>query len=101
MSIPVSAGSAMPLVIAVALLWPRLLTATAVLLGRLGMKRNAPGLLTGANTHVRSFARLGSATTPLIMAVAAQRQTEAVLDPSAAGVVNEAAWQWDAVSRTR
>jgi putative ABC transport system permease protein len=64
-----AAGSAMLLVIAVALLGPRLLTATAGLLGRLGMRRTASGFLAGANTHARSR-RLGSATTPLIMGVA-------------------------------
>jgi putative ABC transport system permease protein len=64
-----AAGSAMLLVIAVALLGPRLLTATAVMLGRLGMKRSASGFLADANTHARSR-RLGSATTPLIMGVA-------------------------------
>ncbi|ONI92466.1 peptide ABC transporter permease [Saccharothrix sp. ALI-22-I] len=85
-----AAGSAMLLVIAVALLGPRLLTATAGLLDRLGMGRAPAGFLAGANTRARSR-RLGSATTPLIMGVtlaavqiftmttttaAAQRQTD-------------------------
>jgi putative ABC transport system permease protein len=64
-----AAGSALLLVIAVALLGPQLLTATAGLLGRLGMGRAAAGFLAGANTRARSR-RLGSATTPLIMGVA-------------------------------
>ncbi|GHF74071.1 putative ABC transport system permease protein [Amycolatopsis bartoniae] len=59
-----AAGSVLVLVIAVALLGPRLLTATAGVLGRLGL-----GFLAEANTRARSR-RVGSATTPLIMGVA-------------------------------
>jgi putative ABC transport system permease protein len=64
-----AAASAMLLVIAVALLGPRLLTATAGVLGRLGLGRAATGFLAGANTRARSR-RIGAATTPLIMGVA-------------------------------
>ncbi|WP_410672173.1 FtsX-like permease family protein [Amycolatopsis sp. cmx-4-68] len=85
-----AASSAMVLVVAVALLGPRLLTATAAVLGKLGLGRPAAGFLAGANTRARSR-KLGAATTPLIMGVAlaavqiftatttaaaAQRQTE-------------------------
>ncbi|AXB42860.1 ABC transporter permease [Amycolatopsis albispora] len=64
-----AASSALLLVIAVALLGPRLLTATAALLTRLGLLRATAGYLAGANTRARSR-RLGSAATPLIMGVA-------------------------------
>ncbi|MBN6039559.1 ABC transporter permease [Amycolatopsis sp. 195334CR] len=64
-----AASSALLLVIAVALLGPRLLTATAALLGRIGLLRSTSGHLAGANTRARSR-RLGSAATPLIMGVA-------------------------------
>jgi putative ABC transport system permease protein len=85
-----AASSALLLVIAVALLGPRLLTATASVLGKLGLRRPAAGFLADANTRARSR-KLGAATTPLIMGVAlaavqiftltttaaaAQRQTE-------------------------
>ncbi|WP_318307714.1 ABC transporter permease [Amycolatopsis solani] len=88
-----AAGSALLLVTALALLGPRLLTATASVLGKLGLSRPASGFLAGANTRARSR-RLGAATTPLIMGVAlaavqiftltttaaaAQRQAEAGL----------------------
>ncbi|MFJ7217685.1 FtsX-like permease family protein [Amycolatopsis sp. NPDC098790] len=88
-----AAGSTLLLVTAVALLGPRLLTATARVLGKLGLSRPASGFLAGANTRARSR-RLGAAATPLIMGVAlasvqiftltttaaaAQRQTEAGL----------------------
>jgi len=63
-----AAGSALLLVTAVALLGPRLLTATAWVLGRLGMGRAAAGFLAGANTRARAR-RIGAATTPLIMGV--------------------------------
>ncbi|GAB2785784.1 ABC transporter permease [Amycolatopsis magusensis] len=64
-----AASSALLLVIAVALLGPRLLTATAGLLEKLGVLRSTAGYLAGANTRARSR-RLGSAATPLIMGVA-------------------------------
>jgi putative ABC transport system permease protein len=64
-----AAGSVLLLVIAVALLGPRLLTATAGLFRGLGLGRGAAGYLAGANTRARAR-RLGSATTPLIMGVA-------------------------------
>ncbi len=64
-----AAGSALLLVIAVALLGPRLLTATAAVLGRLGLGRPASGFLADANTRARSR-RIGSAAPPLIMGVA-------------------------------
>jgi putative ABC transport system permease protein len=65
-----AASSALLLVIAVALLGPRLLTATAALLGRLGWGRvTVGGFLAGANTRANAR-RLSSATTPLIMGVA-------------------------------
>ncbi|WP_245787241.1 ABC transporter permease [Amycolatopsis saalfeldensis] len=64
-----AAGSVLLLVIAVALLGPRLLTATSGLFRGLGLGRGAAGYLAGANTRAHAR-RLGSATTPLIMGVA-------------------------------
>jgi putative ABC transport system permease protein len=64
-----AAGSVLLLVIAVALLGPRLLTGTAGLFRALGLGHGAAGYLAGANTRARAR-RLGSATTPLIMGVA-------------------------------
>lgn len=64
-----AAGSALLLVTAVALLGPRLLAATASVLGRLGLSRTASGFLAEAGTRARSR-RFGAATTPLIMGVA-------------------------------
>lgn len=64
-----AAGSALVLVIAVALLGPRLLTGVAGLLSRAGLGRTAPGFLARANTFANSR-RLATAATPLIMGVA-------------------------------
>jgi putative ABC transport system permease protein len=64
-----AAGSALVLVIAVALLGPRLLTGTAELLGRVGLGRTVSGFLAQANTFANSR-RLATAATPLIMGVA-------------------------------
>ncbi|MFD2418027.1 ABC transporter permease [Amycolatopsis pigmentata] len=64
-----AAGSALILVIAVALLGPRLLTGTAGLLGRAGLGRTVSGFLARANTFANSR-RLATAATPLIMGVA-------------------------------
>ena len=64
-----AASSALLLVIAVALLGPRLLTATAALLGGRAGSGRAARFLTGANTRANAR-RLSSATTPLIMGVA-------------------------------
>lgn len=64
-----AAGSALVLVIAVALLGPRLLTGTAEVLGRLGLGRTVSGFLARANTSAGSR-RLATAATPLIMGVA-------------------------------
>jgi putative ABC transport system permease protein len=64
-----AASSALLLVIAMALLGPRLLTGTAAVFARLGFGRTAGGFLAGANTMANAR-RVGSATTPLIMGVA-------------------------------
>ncbi|WP_410614245.1 ABC transporter permease [Amycolatopsis sp. lyj-109] len=63
-----AASSALLLVVAIALLGPRLLTATASVLGALGLRHGSTGFLAGANTRARAR-RLGAATTPLIMGV--------------------------------
>ncbi|GIH59812.1 FtsX-like permease family protein [Microbispora siamensis] len=64
-----ASSSAFLLVVAVALLGPRLLTGAVVLLGpRLNRGRGASGFLAVANARARSR-RLSSATTPLIMGV--------------------------------
>jgi len=63
-----AASSALLLVVAIALLGPRLLTATAAVLGKLGLGHGSTGFLAGASTRARSR-RLGAATTPLIMGV--------------------------------
>jgi putative ABC transport system permease protein len=64
-----AASSALLLVIAVALLGPRLLAGTVGLLGHLGLGRRCAGFLAGANT-LANARRVTSATTPLIMGVA-------------------------------
>ncbi|WP_245641889.1 ABC transporter permease [Nonomuraea candida] len=64
-----ASSSALLLVIAVALLGPRLLAGTVSLLGpRLNRAAHVSGFLAVANAHARSR-RLSSATTPLIMGV--------------------------------
>ncbi|MTD57257.1 ABC transporter permease [Amycolatopsis pithecellobii] len=64
-----AATSALLLVVAVALLGPRLFTATAGVFGRLGMSRTVAGFLASTSARARSR-RLSSAATPLIMGVA-------------------------------
>ncbi|GAB3881280.1 hypothetical protein GCM10029964_037100 [Kibdelosporangium lantanae] len=64
-----AASSALVLVVAVALLGPRLLTAVTSVLGRLGFWRSPSGFLADANARANAR-RLASATTPLIMGVA-------------------------------
>lgn len=64
-----AAGSALLLVIAIALLGPRLLTGTSGLFRWFGAGRAASGFLAGANTAANAR-RVGSAATPLIMGVA-------------------------------
>ena len=64
-----AASSALVLVVAVALLGPRLLTVVTSVLGRFGLWRSPSGFLAGANARANAR-RLASATTPLIMGVA-------------------------------
>jgi putative ABC transport system permease protein len=64
-----AASSALLLVIAIALLGPRLLAGTVGLLRGLGMGRGGAGFLAAANT-IANARRVSTATTPLILGVA-------------------------------
>lgn len=64
-----AAGSTLLLVIGLALIGPRLLTGTAKVFTRLGMRRTAAGWLANANTGANAR-RLGVATATLVMGIA-------------------------------
>ncbi|MDN5854728.1 MAG: ABC transporter permease, partial [Actinomycetia bacterium] len=63
-----AAGSALLMVLGVAIVGPQLLSVATRAVARLGLRRTAPGWLASANTGARSR-RLSTATTPLILGI--------------------------------
>ena len=79
------AGSALLMVIGVAIVGPQLLAVATRAAARLGLRRTASGWLASANTHAHSR-RLSMATTPLILGItlaAIQMFSQATTDAAA------------------